>query len=91
MNMSDLVDSVAAKLNLIHDPARCAKAVVPEVFDSIRDALLRGEDVRITGFGVFKRVATKARACHNPRTGEAIEVPAGYRAKFRPSSKLLEG
>ena len=29
--------------------------------------------------------------CHNPRTGEAIEVPAGYRAKFRPSSKLLEG
>ncbi|HJW81981.1 MAG TPA: HU family DNA-binding protein [Acidiferrobacterales bacterium] len=68
-----------------------AEAVVNHVFAEIQEAIQRGEDVRISGFGVFKRVATKARACHNPRTGEAIEVPAGYRAKFRPSSKLLEG
>jgi DNA-binding protein HU-beta len=61
---------------------------VPEVFDSIRDALERGEDVKIAGFGTFKRVATQARTCRNPHTGEAIEVPAGSKVKFKASSKL---
>jgi DNA-binding protein HU-beta len=65
-----------------------AEIAIIAVFTQITAALMRGEEVRISGFGTFKRVATKARICKNPHTGEAIEVPAGSKVKFKASSKL---
>ncbi len=86
MNKQDLIDSLTG-LDFTREKA---DAAVNHVFGEIQESLMRGEDVRISGFGVFKRVETKARTARNPRTGEAIEIAAGVRAKFRPSSKLLE-
>lgn len=47
-----------------------------------------GEDVRIAGFGSFRRVETKARTCRNPATGGTVEVPAGHKIKFKPAPAL---
>jgi DNA-binding protein HU-beta len=88
MNKQDLISAVSSSLD---GSTANVEETVNLAFNCIAAALRRGDDVRITGFGVFKRVATKARTCHNPRTGGAIEVAAGFRAKFRASSKLLEG
>ncbi len=89
MNKQDLINAISDGGNISKTDADIA---VNGVFTLIESALERGEDVRISGFGVFKRVATKARTCRNPHSGETIEVAAKFRAKFRPSSKLaLEG
>lgn len=86
MNKQDLIDSLTG-LDFTREKA---DAAVSHIFGEIQESLLRGEDVRISGFGVFKRVETKARTGRNPQTGEPVAIAAGYRAKFRASSKLLE-
>ena len=88
MNKQDLINNLVsadpASLNKSH-----AEAVVNTVFAHIATALARGEKVRITGFGTFRRMTTKARTGRNPRTGEAVEIPARNRAKFKapPNSR----
>ncbi len=86
MNKQDIINSLTG----LDIPKATADAAVNHVFGEIHEALNRGEEVRLSGFGVFKRVATPARTCRNPHNGEAIEVPAGSKIKFKASSKLKE-
>lgn len=89
MNKQDLVNAVAVSMGVPEHLARGnASAAVNVVFDRIEAALARGEDVKISGFGTFRRITTKARTGHNPRTGEPVEIPARNKAKFKASSKL---
>lgn len=43
--------------------------------------------LQIRGFGTFRRVTTAPRTGRNPKTGEAIEVPARSVLKFKPSKR----
>ena len=67
--------------------ADSAKAV-DGVFDSITSSLTSGTEVRLVGFGTFsvsRRAATTGR---NPRTGEAIQIPASNQPKFKAGKGL---
>ncbi len=86
MNKQDLIKALIDEQGLSR---LAAENSVNKVFVKIEDAIARGEEVRISGFGTFKRVETKARTCRNPHTGEAVEVPAGHKVKFKVSSKFL--
>ena len=44
----------------------------------------------ISGFGSFKVVQRKARKGRNPRTGEALQIPASKAVKFTPGKTLKE-
>ena len=60
------------------------------VFDAITDALKTGDEVRLTGFGVFvvaNRAAGKGR---NPQTGAEIEIKASRQPKFRAGKQLKD-
>ena len=57
-------------------------------FDTISEALEAGDEVRIHGFGTFKLAQRKARVGRNPRTGEAVKVPARRVVRFAPSTTL---
>lgn len=85
MNKQDIIINLSSALD-INKPN--AEAVVNSVFAQIANALVRGEEVRITGFGTFRRVTTKARTGRNPKTGEAVEIPSRNKAKFKASSTL---
>lgn len=87
MTKSDLISQVSNESNLTGTQA--AK-IVNHVFELIGDALQRGEDVRITGFGTFRQTETKSRPGRNPRTGERIEIPASKRVTFGAGSGLIE-
>ena len=52
------------------------------------EALERGEEVRVAGFGIFRVINRKPRTAHNPVTGEAVEVPERKGISFIPSSDL---
>ena len=58
--------------------------------DTIRDGLKRGEKIRINGFGVFETARREAWRGRNPRTGEAVEVPALTSVRFRPGKGFCQ-
>ena len=53
------------------------------MFDEITEVLKGGDEVNVTGFGVFKVVHRKAREGRNPRTGEKVDIPAKNVPKFK--------
>ena len=87
MNKNDLISSVAGDSGL--SKADATKAV-DAVFDSITGALKRGDDVRLVGFGTFSVAQRKATTGRNPRTGEAIQIPASKQPKFKAGKGLKE-
>ncbi|RCX09559.1 integration host factor subunit alpha [Extensimonas vulgaris] len=69
---------------------RESKEMVEAFFELLVQSLVKGEDVRLTGFGTFQ-VRTKAsRPGRNPRTGELIPIKARRVVTFHASSKLKE-
>lgn len=86
MNKTELVAAVAQKAELSKKDAEKAVAAVTA---AITDALCAGDKVQLVGFGTFEVRNREARTGKNPRTGEAISVPAKYRltAKFSSTFK----
>ena len=87
MNKNDLVSAVAGGTGM--SKADSAKAV-EGVFDAISGALSSGGDVRIVGFGTFSVVNRKATTGRNPRTGQAIQIPASKQPKFKAGKGLKD-
>ena len=87
MNKNDLVKSVADATTM--SSADAARAV-DGVFDAITNSLKGGEEVRLVGFGSFSVVKRKATTGRNPRTGEAINIPASNQPKFKAGKALKE-
>ncbi|WP_019645386.1 HU family DNA-binding protein [Novispirillum itersonii] len=87
MNKSDLVDAVAAESGLTK--ADAAKAV-DAVFNAVTDALKKGDEVRLVGFGTFAVSERAARTGKNPRTGEPLEIAASKQPKFKPGKALKD-
>lgn len=67
-----------------------AKRTVDAFFDTIVKTMGRGEDVAIAGFGTFRVAKRAARMGRNPKTGEAIQIKASVKPKFRAGKLLKE-
>ncbi len=87
MNKAELVELVAGKSQVAK---RDAEAVVEAVFESIADALAKGETVKISGFGIFEKKERAAREGTNPSSGEKITIPASNSVGFKVSKTLKE-
>ena len=87
MNKNDLVSAVADNAGMTK--ADAAKAV-EGVFNAISGALSSGGEVRIVGFGTFSVANRKATTGRNPRTGEAINIPASKQPKFKAGKGLKD-
>ena len=87
MNKSEIVGRVAGRMGL-SKPA--AEGAVDTVLAAIGEALAKGEDVRITGFGTFATRTRRARTGRNPRTGESVSIPASKTPSFKAGKALKE-
>jgi DNA-binding protein HU-beta len=87
MNKGELIDAVAAASGM--KKADADKAV-NSVLDTITGTLAKGEDVRIIGFGNFVVRERAERMSRNPRTGEAIKVPAMKSPAFAPGKNMKD-
>ena len=85
MNKSDLMDIIAKKTSTKKD----ATAAIDELFESMKEALAKGERVQIAGFGSFSVKERQARMGRNPRTGEAVEIPARKVVKFKGAKEII--
>lgn len=59
-------------------------------FATLEEVLVKGDDLSVIGFGKFEVTTQNARTCRNPKTGEAINVPAKKVVKFRAGKALSE-
>jgi len=64
--------------------------VVETIFGTIKEALERGESVKLSGFGNFAVKEKKARMGRNPQTGEGITISSRRVVTFRPSQILKD-
>lgn len=67
---------------------REAEVMVNAVFDSMTEALAKGERIEIRGFGSFFVKQRAARTGRNPRTGAAVSVAAKKVPLFKVGKEL---
>jgi len=84
---TELVNFVASETKLTKTDSQKA---VEAVLEGIKDALQKGDEVRLIGFGSFAITKSAARDGRNPRTGEAIKIKASNRPVFRAGKELKE-
>ena len=88
MNKQELIEAIAAKLNLGKQDAEHTLHGFVEV---ITDALKSGNEVNISGFGSFVVVARSARMGVNPQNPEQkIQIAATKVPKFRAGKNLKD-
>lgn len=87
MNKAAIVDAVHGVLG---GTKVSAEQAVETVFDSIVKSLKKGDEVSVAGFGTFVVKKRAARTARNPRTGEAVNVPAMNVPKFRAGKGLKD-
>lgn len=85
MTKAELADALFERLGL---NKREAKDMVDGFFDEIRQALERGESVKLSGFGNFQLRDKPQRPGRNPKTGEEIAITARRVVTFHASQKL---
>lgn len=66
------------------------KNVVQRTFDSIVEALVRGEKIELRNFGVFRLKQRKSRTGRNPRTGQVVPVPPRKVVIFKPGLEMKQ-
>ena len=59
------------------------------IFFEIEEALCRGENVEIRGFGTYKLIKRKARIGRNPKNSETVEIPEKNAIKWKMSKNLF--
>ena len=87
MTKADLVEQVAREAEMTK---KDAEQLVEIIFDSITDSLNRGEKIELRGFGSFRVRERNTRKGRNPKTGEAVDIPAKRVAYFKPGKDLKE-
>lgn len=87
MTKADLVEQVAEAIGPGITKKDCA-LVVDGFLSAMKQAMARGENIEIRGFGTFKVRKRKTRMARNPRTGDSVKVPARTVPVFKPSKHL---
>ena len=87
MNKTELIAAVSEKAGLTK---KDAERVINATFDSITASLAAGEKVQVSGFGIFEAKARAARTGLNPKTKEAIKIPATRVPAFMASKALKD-
>jgi len=88
LNKSDLILKILeSDSNLFK---KDASKIVNVFFDTISEAISRGERVELRGFGVFDVKVREARIARNPKNGEAVAVPAKKVTFFRMGKDMKD-
>ena len=85
MNKGELIAALAAKTEM---SKKDSEAVLNGLLDVIAETITKGEKVQLIGFGTFEAKSRPARVARNPRTGEAVKIPAGKAPAFKAGKAL---
>lgn len=85
INKPELIVWIAKKGNISKVEAKKALELTIE---AISEALAKGEDVTLIGFGTFKVTELAERTSRNPQTGKAMQIAAKKVVKFKAGNDL---
>ena len=85
MNRTELITAMSENANMSKvDAEKALKAFI----DTVTDELKNGGKVQLVGFGTFEVAERAERNGRNPKTGEAITIPASKSPKFKAGRSL---
>ncbi len=87
MNKAELIDMIAESADI---SKAAATRALDTVFGGITEALKKGEQVTLVGFGTFQVRDRAARTGRNPKTGEAIQIAASKNPAFKAGKALKD-
>ncbi|MCG6536782.1 MAG: integration host factor subunit alpha [Syntrophales bacterium LBB04] len=85
MTKIDIIKSIYEELGI---QKKDCVSIVESVFDIIKDELIKGNDVLISGFGKWAVKAKKKRKGRNPQTGKDLTIAARKVVTFKASQIL---
>lgn len=87
MNKSELITSMAEKSQLTKKDAELAlKALI----ETVKEELANGGKVQLVGFGTFETRERAARKGINPKTKEAMDIPASTVPVFKAGREFKD-
>lgn len=87
LTRADLCDELHGRIGLSR--AECSR-MVEAIIAGMTTALIRGENVKISGFGSFMLRDKAERMGRNPKTGQEVPITPRRVLTFKPSEKLRE-
>lgn len=87
MNKSELIEAIAASADI---SKAAAGRALDAITDSIVDALKKGDQVALVGFGTFVVKERAARTGRNPQTGAPIQIAAAKIPSFKAGKALKD-
>lgn len=87
MNKHDLIKAMAIEAGITQDQVTIT---LNGFLTTVTKAMAEGQDVKLVGFGTFSVVPRKERIGRNPKTGEAVTIPAKNMAKFKAGKDLQD-
>ena len=87
MNRTELISAMSEKSELTKvDTEKALKAFI----DTVTEELKNDGKVQLVGFGTFEVAERAERQSRNPKTGEAITIPASKSPKFKAGKALKD-
>ena len=87
MNKTELIAAAAERSGMTK---KDTEKVLNAVLDTITAALVTGDKVQVSGFGIFEVKEREARMGRNPHTGEAMEIAASRVPAFKASKTMKD-
>ena len=87
MNKSQLITKLADRTGI---PRKKVEQAVNIMFESMTDALIKGNRIEVRGFGSFATKLYKPYTGRNPRTGTTIQVPPKRLPFFKAGKETKE-
>lgn len=84
---ADLAEALYREIGLSRTESA---ALVEAVVDQVIEALIRGEVVKLAGFGTFSLRDKKERIGRNPKTGEEVPITSRRVLTFKPSQMMRD-
>jgi len=88
MTKAELIESVTQHYNTLTKSQ--TEVLVNTVFDSIKEALSKGDKIEIRGFGSFRLRQRQMREGRNPKTGKMVQVQSKKVPFFKAGKELKE-
>ena len=85
MIKADLINQISKEMKISRQEAETG---VNLFFDTLKEALLKGEEIELRGFGSFRFRKRSSRSGRNPRTGDPVKVPPKKVLYFKPGKNL---
>jgi integration host factor subunit beta len=88
MTKSEIIESLASRQ--VRLAFKDVELAVKIILEHMINTLSRGERIEIRGFGSFTLHYRKPHVGRNPKSGEAVSIPAKFVPRFKSGKELRE-